>query len=193
MPSIAGGSSTGIDYAPHMYVLREGGNSSLDSDFIFVGNAEVSWNDESKLGDTYKEIKANVAKLATEVFFSTYHIGISATDGLVGDVTATKLEIVGSDNYLKSTFVEGSHKGIPASDIPKEAKTQLILVGVRQISTLSGQMILGGMGIDLPDGLEALDFRKIFSGTPAEQANEREKEEQWQQVAEAIIKELDII
>ncbi len=52
MPSISGGDSSGRDYAPHMYVLTEGGNPNKDADYAFVGDAVASAYDE--LGQEYR-------------------------------------------------------------------------------------------------------------------------------------------
>lgn len=46
MPSITGGDSSGRDYAPHMYMLTEGGDANNDADYAFVGDAVASAYDE---------------------------------------------------------------------------------------------------------------------------------------------------
>jgi hypothetical protein len=188
MPSITGGSSTSIDYAPHMYVLREGGESRRDDDYIFVGNAEASYEATEQYGATYEERLEAIAALATAVHCSSYHIGISATEGLVGDITTKKIEVVdhGSKKFLTSSLVPDSHRGIPALEIPEAAKKELLKVGLRQIGTFTGHAILGGLGIELPDDIEPLDFGKVFNGTPEEQTAQRAQNERWELIAKSL-------
>ncbi|MDB5175609.1 MAG: hypothetical protein JWM81_467 [Candidatus Saccharibacteria bacterium] len=188
MPSIDGGSSTSIDYAPHMYVLREGGDYQLEEDYVFVGNAETTYEDDLKYGSTYQEQLARIQEQAADGFYSEYHLGVSLTEGLVGDVQTKQLEVrqFGGKNYLYDTCIGGSHQGIPSSRIPEEAKRKLITVGIEEISVLSGHIILNALGIELPTDLELLNFGKLFNGTPKEQSTERMKDKQWQKVADAL-------
>ena len=190
MPSIDGGSSTGIDYAPHMYVLREGGNYLDESDYIFVANATTFYDDldRSQYGDTHEEQKVELAKSTGGVTYQRYHIGISPIEGLVGDVQAKKIEAIRQygKTYMHDTSVKGSHRGIPAEDIPGAAKSKLIKFGLTQLSMMAGHTILGGFGIELPADLEPLDLNMVFNGTPEEQAAEYAKQEQWQNFADEL-------
>lgn len=154
---MTGGDSSDRDYAPHMWVLAEDGDSTRDEDYIFVGNATTFYRD---------------AEAGAE-----YHVGVTALGELVGSVT--------TDNYKTST-------GLPAEEIPDPAKRKLVEVGVRQISTLSGQIILSGLGIGVPSDLEPVDFGKAINGTPEQRAIEFAKREQWQQVEAQLRHELGI-
>jgi hypothetical protein len=157
MPSIYGGDQSARDYAPHMWILREGGNSSNDDDYTYVGNATVSY-DDPKTKDSY-------------------HIGVTSLGELVGAVLLKRHRI---------------YQGIPAEQIPEAAKKKLAKEGIQQISTLAGQVILGGLGIEVPGELEPLDFYKLFNGSGTERAAEVEKKQQWDVVAEELRQNLDI-
>ena len=123
MPSITGGDSSARDYAPHMWVLSEGGDSSIDEDYTFVGNATAF----------YREPEAGLE----------YHVGVTALGELVGSVIP--------DQY-------NTLRGLSAEEIPEAAKKKLIEVGLNQISTLAGHVILNGLGVEIPSDLEPLDF-----------------------------------
>jgi len=194
MPSITGGSSTGIDYAPHMYVLSEGGDSYRKEDYIFVGNAETSYEDVTQYDATYDEQLAAIAQLATGAYCNNYHIGVSVINGLVGERTTTKRKVVNTNgrSYLTFSVVPESHRGIPVLEIPEAAKKKLIKVGLEAIGTFSGQTILHGLDVEVPTDLALLDFGKVFNGTPRQQAAERVKQERWQVIADELRQTLGI-
>lgn len=189
MPGIDGGSSTSFDYAPHMYILREGGDSNVEADYIYVSNAETRCDDQDKFGATYKERIATIATLGTGGLYSRYHIGISPIEGLVADVRTESLWIGKSGKdvfWLGISDVGGSHRGLSTSEIPKLAIDSLISEGLRQISNIYGHTILGGLGIELPTDLEPMSFARLFNGTPAEQAAEHAKKDQWERIADEL-------
>lgn len=167
MPGIDGSDQSSISYAPHMYVLREGGDYANDADYIYVGNATVYYDDTREYGDV------PVSKLSRGVTFSAYHIGVSIVEGLVGEVRTKRMK-QGFDET-----VAGSLRGIPASEIPEPARKELIAVGIRELPTMSGQTILSGLGIEFPTDIEPIDFAKLFNGSPEEQAAEAAKKGLW--------------
>lgn len=107
-----------------------------------------------------------------------YHVGVTALGELVGSVTPDQWRTV---------------RGLPTEEIPDAAKKKLIEYGLRKIGTLSGHLILGAFGVNMPQDLEPIDFGKAFNGAPEEQEAELAKEQRWNDVKKQLRHELGII
>ena len=164
MPSIDGGSSSGRDYAPHMWVLNVGGNPNLDEDHSFVGNAETSYRPDGFYG-------------------RRYHIGVTALGEIVCDYMDAPAD------YKEYTV---TRIGIEPSEIPEEARMALLTQGLRQIGTMEGNSILGALGIDMPAGISAINFGLLFNGTPEEKETELAKRKAADEFARNLSEQLGL-
>ncbi len=150
------------DEFPNEWIMLQGGDPNIDDGYVYVGTTGVYY----KNPDTDE----------------LYHVGVTALGEIIGSWSPGG----------PGSIIYDEVRGLRMDEIPQAAKNKLASEGLLQIGTLSGNLILGALGIDLPTNIEPISFARIFNGTDEEKQAEQENRLQWQQAGEELRQQLGI-